>query len=249
MSEQQPKFEIRDEEQLSVDLIEAQYALKESRGKPNAKSTLILMSGIELAGKGEAVKQLREWLDPRYLRVKADAPRVLTDSEAFWQSYSAFIPTEGQIVVMFGNWYSDLLVTATHVSEPLDDARFDAYVENMRAFEQDLKNNYVDVIKVWFDLSWKSLQKRLDKIDPSEQHWHKLHGLDWRNKKQYDTLQKLRRRFTDDWYIIDGEDEKQRDQFFAQYLLQHMRQLPEHETEVKGKWQQAKIPESLLKPA
>ncbi|KAA5582498.1 phosphate--AMP phosphotransferase, partial [Pseudomonas aeruginosa] len=105
-----------------------------------------------------------------------------------------------------GNWYSDLLVTATHVSEPLDDARFDAYVENMRAFEQDLKNNYVDVIKVWFDLSWKSLQKRLDKIDPSEQHWHKLHGLDWRNKKQYDTLQKLRRRFTDDWYIIDGED-------------------------------------------
>jgi polyphosphate kinase 2 (PPK2 family) len=83
---------------------------------------------------------------------------------------------------MFGNWYSDLLVTATHVSEPLDDARFDAYVENMRAFEQDLKNNYVDVIKVWFDLSWKSLQKRLDKIDPSEQHWHKLHGLDWRNK-------------------------------------------------------------------
>ena len=41
------------------------------------------MSGIELAGKGEAVKQLREWLDPRYLRVKADAPRVLTDTEAF----------------------------------------------------------------------------------------------------------------------------------------------------------------------
>lgn len=52
MSEQQPKFEIRDEEQLSVDLIEAQYALKRKSRKPNAKSTLILMSGIELAGKG-----------------------------------------------------------------------------------------------------------------------------------------------------------------------------------------------------
>ena len=64
---------------------------------------------------------------------------MLTDTEAFWQSYSEFIPTEGQIVVMFGNWYSDLLVTATHVSEPLDDSRFDEYVENMRAFEQDLK--------------------------------------------------------------------------------------------------------------
>ncbi len=38
MSEQQPKFEIRDEEQLSVDLIEAQYALKESRGNPMPKA-------------------------------------------------------------------------------------------------------------------------------------------------------------------------------------------------------------------
>jgi Polyphosphate kinase 2 (PPK2). len=53
----------------------------------------------------------------------------------------------------------------------------------MRVFEQDLKNNYVDVVKVWFDLPWKTLQKRLDQIDPSEMQWHKLHGLDWRDKK------------------------------------------------------------------
>ena len=79
MSVQQPKFELRDEDELSLDLIEAQYALKDSRGKSNAKSVLILVSGIELAGKGEAVKQLREWLDPRYLKVKADAPKLLTN--------------------------------------------------------------------------------------------------------------------------------------------------------------------------
>ena len=123
MSEQQPKFEIRDEEQLSVDLIEAQYALKRKPRETQCQKHTHFNEWYRVSWKREAVKQLREWLDPRYLRVKADAPRVLTDSEAFWQSYSAFIPTEGQIVVMFGNWYSDLLVTATHVSEPLDDAR------------------------------------------------------------------------------------------------------------------------------
>ncbi len=153
---------------LSLDLIEAQYALKNSWGKKNAKSVLVLVSGIELAGKGEAVKQLREWVDPRYLRVKADPPHVLNVNQPFWQPYASFIPGEGQIVVMFGNWYSDLLSTAMHVSKPLDDTLFDAYVKNMQAFEQDLKNNQVDVVKVWFDLSWKSLQKRLDDIDVSE---------------------------------------------------------------------------------
>ncbi|MGN5763400.1 phosphate--AMP phosphotransferase [Acinetobacter calcoaceticus] len=248
MSKQQPTFELRDEDELSLDLIEAQYALKESRDQKNAKSVLVLVSGIELAGKGEAVKQLREWLDPRYLRVKADAPQFLTHNQPFWQSYSRFIPAEGQIVVMFGNWYSDLLTTAMHVSKPLNEQLFDSYIEQMRAFEHDLQNNHVHIIKVWFDLSWKSLQKRLDQIDASEQRWHKLHGLDWRNKKQYDTLQGLSQRFIDDWFVIDGEDEKLRDQCFAQYLLQTLQELPEHQTKVTQKWQQAKIPQLLMEP-
>ena len=249
MSIQQPKFELRDEDALSLELIEAQYALKDSQDKKNAKSVLILVSGIELAGKGEAVKQLREWLDPRYLRVKADAPRLLTTYQTFWQSYTRFIPAEGQIVVMFGNWYSDLLSTAMHVSKPLDETLFDAYIEQMRSFEHDLQHNNVHVVKVWFDLSWKSLQKRLDQIDASEQHWHKLHGLDWRNKKQYDTLQGLSQRFTDDWFVIDGEDEALRDQCFAQYILQTLQELPDHQTKVTEKWQQAQIPTALLEPS
>ena len=249
MSTQQPTFELRSEDELSLDLIEAQYALKDSQDKKNAKSVLILVSGIELAGKGEAVKQLREWLDPRYLKVKADAPKLLSADETFWQSYTRFIPAEGQIVVMFGNWYSDLLSTAMHVAKPLDETLFDAYVEQMRSFEHDLQNNNVHVIKVWFDLSWKSLQKRLDQIDASEQHWHKLHGLDWRNKKQYDTLQSLSQRFTDDWYVIDGEDAERRDQCFAQYILQTLQELPVHQTKVTEKWQQAKVPNELLEPS
>lgn len=249
MLEQQLQFSVREEDELSVDLIEAQYALKNTRDKNNAKSLVILVSGIELAGKGEAVKQLREWVDPRYLRVKADPAHLFTNKQTFWQPYTRFIPAEGQIQVFFGNWYSDLMATAMHVSRPLDDSMFDAYIENMRAFEQDLKNNHVDVIKIWFDLPWKSLQKRLDDMDGSEQKWHKLFGLDWRTKKQYDTVQKLRQRFTEDWFVIDCEDETVRDQQFAQYILQALKQLPKHKASVRTRWKQATVPETLLHPS
>ena len=240
--------QLLDEAELALNLIEAQYFLKNSRDQKNAKSLVILVNGIELAGKGESVKQLREWVDPRYLRVKADAPNIFKQNQTFWQPYAPFIPAEGQIMVMFGNWYSDLLITALHVSKPLDETLFDAYVEDMRTFEQDLKNNHVDVVKVWFDLSWKSLQKRLDNMNPSEVHWHKLHGLDWRNKKQYDNVQKLRQRFTDDWIVIDCEDEKRRDQQFAQHILRALAHCPEHLSQNKTKWKQATIPEPLLEP-
>lgn len=241
------KFKLMDEDQLSFDLIEAQFALRESRDQKNAKSLLILVNGIDLAGKGEAVKQLREWVDPRYLKVKADKPLVLDHSQPYWLPYMGSIPKEGQITILFGNWYSDLLNTAMHVSHPIDDSLYDEYIKKMAIYEQDLKNNNVDVIKVWFDLSWKTLQQRIEDMPPSEARWHKLHGIDWHNQHKYDTLQRLRKRFTDDWLIIDGED-KHRDQIFAQHILKALKDCPEHSKEVKTKWKNKPIPVALLQP-
>lgn len=237
-----------DENQLSVDLIEAQYQLREGRGSTQGKSLLILVSGIELAGKGEAVQQFREWVDPRHLIVKADVPHPLTKDQPFWQPYARFIPAQGQMTILFGNWYSDLLATAMHVSEPINEDQFNTYVEKMRAFERDLQANHVHVIKVWFDLSWKELQKRLDKLDPSVQKWQQLHGLDWRSRKQYDTLQKLRQHFTHDWMMIHGEDAIQRDQQFAGYILSALKQpLAEIVPPIiTGRWKKAKLPHELL---
>ena len=57
MRMEQPQFQLMDEDQLSVELIDAQYNLKKTRGQKNAKSLVILVNGIELAGNGEAVKQ------------------------------------------------------------------------------------------------------------------------------------------------------------------------------------------------
>lgn len=135
---EEQSFQLMDEDELSLALINAQYDLRKTQGQKNGKSLIVLVNGIELAGKGEAVKQLREWVDPRYLQVKADQPQVLGEKQTFWQPYTRFIPAQGQIMVLFGNWYSDLLRT-TMQTGAIDDAQFDAYLEDMRVFEQDLK--------------------------------------------------------------------------------------------------------------
>ena len=57
-------FQLMDEDELSLALINAQYDLRKTQGQKNGKSLIVLVNGIELAGKGEAVKQLREWVDP-----------------------------------------------------------------------------------------------------------------------------------------------------------------------------------------
>ena len=237
------EIQLRDEDQLSLDLIEAQYALKASRDGNCGKSVLILVNGVELAGKGEAVKQLREWMDPRYLGVKANTPNEPQYGQPFWQPYRSAIPAEGQIVILFGNWYGDALFHAVHEKQP-DILAFAKLLEQIRLFEQYLQQNQVDVLRFWFDLDWEVLQKRLDDVPPSQKKWHRLHGLDWRNKQHYERLQSLSAMFKHECCVIDGADPECRDQHFAQKILQHLQDLPERCKAVKQTWlSQAILPE------
>ncbi|MEJ6070480.1 ATPase, partial [Psychrobacter sp. 16-Bac2893] len=65
-----------DEDALRLALVTAQFALRATR-QPAAPSTdkaiglLVLVNGMEQAGKGTAVTQLRQWVDPRLLKVEA----------------------------------------------------------------------------------------------------------------------------------------------------------------------------------
>ena len=60
-----------EEPKLRAQLLEAQLALVERRDFP----VLILVTGMDGAGKGGVIQRLYEWLDPRHLRTNGyDAP-------------------------------------------------------------------------------------------------------------------------------------------------------------------------------
>ena len=236
---------------LNLALLKAQLQLRASsqnvKHPQPGKSLLILVGGIELAGKGEAVIQLREWMDPRYLKVKASLSKPLASNQPFWQDYADAIPACGQIAVLFGNWYGDLLYSGLHESR-FNMRQFQQAVLQMREFEQDLAANGVTVIKCWFDISWNCLQQRLNKLDASARQWQQLHGLDWRDQTQYRKIQRLRKQFTEDWFIIQGENAQQRDLEFGHLVLDALNTtLPLQQAQPN--WQQASIPTVLLKPA
>ncbi len=217
--------------QLSLDLIEAQYALKNTRGQANARSVLILVGGIEFAGKSEAIKQLREWMDPRYLYVKADIPNEIHSKMLFWHPYVADLPSHGEMKLFFGNWYTDLLASVLYGQEAISEASFQRYQHEMQRFERYLQDNGTDIVKIWFDLSLETTQKRIRHLDLAKAlqrvpdfSWDNFPLSNWRNKKLYDDIQDIRQRFTSDWIIIDGENEKLRNFEFAQQVLKTLQQ-------------------------
>lgn len=255
-------------ESLRIALIEAQYALRDTRDKPRGRGVLILVSGIELAGKGEALMQLREWADPRLFKVRARLP--VDPLSPVWLQNSDVLPEKGEIVILFGNWYGDLLQAhiaylqeKLHVknagdkkqdsssldpSQKMTGARFQREIEHLHAFEQDLRAQGITVCKCWFNLSWDGLQKRLDDVSKSDQKWLHLHGLDWRSEKQYQTLQRLRADLGSDWVEIDCQDPDARNLRFGHTVLDALREPRLPVATAARRWLLAEVPASLLAP-
>ena len=255
-------------ESLRLALIEAQYALRDTRDKPRGRGVLILISGMELAGKGEALTQLRGWADPRLFKVKARMP--VQPHSPLWLQDAALLPEKGEIVILFGSWYGDLLqARMTYLQEQklkdskknqkktaLDESslsemtseRFRREVEHLHAFEQDLRAQGITVCKCWFDLSWEKLQERLNNVKKPEEHWLHLHGLDWRKKEQYDELRKLRAEIGIDWIDIDGQDPKARDLEFGHIVLSALREPRLPVAIANRRWKSAEVPAALLAP-
>ncbi|HXC93694.1 MAG TPA: polyphosphate:AMP phosphotransferase, partial [Geobacteraceae bacterium] len=68
---------------------------------------IIIIAGVDGAGKGETVNILNEWMDPRHIQTSAlDTP---TDEELerpwMWRFWRA-LPPKGKIGIFFGSWYS-----------------------------------------------------------------------------------------------------------------------------------------------
>ena len=237
------------EHSLRLALIEAQYALKNSANSTSGRSVLVLVSGIELAGKGEAVTQLREWADPRLLQVSAHLPRVQDWQRPFWQPYIGDIPERGSLKVLFGNWYGDLFAARlADKKQRISADDFKQQLLEIQAFEHYLQQEGITLIKCWFDLSWATLQQRLNEIEPSLLKWQKLHGLGWRDRAEYEKVQALQQQLGSDWISIDGEHADTRNLAFAQQVLAGLTasRLPRQHT--KNQWQPSAIPPVLRAP-
>jgi len=242
-----------DKDTLRLALVTAQFALRATRqqtpptiNKPTG--LLVLVNGMEQAGKGTAVTQLRQWVDPRLLKVEATIGDCPLEHQPIWQAHTKALPRHGDVMVYFGNWYADLLYNVMRMAtldnegkehkesdeknnEQLKDkalpiGQWQDYLKQaltkLQAFEQDLAANQTKLLKCWFHVDIETLQARLndDKADPEF-----LYQIDWKNKKVVETFNEVATallRQQGDWIIIDGDDKSQAAMHFCHQVLQAM---------------------------
>jgi polyphosphate:AMP phosphotransferase len=210
--------------ELRTELLAVQRALRSSD-----TPVIVIVSGVEAAGKGEVVNRLIEWLDTRGLQTHAywgesDEERERPRYWRFWRT----MPPRGEIAIMFGSWYMSPL--NDRVRNRINDAELDDELNRIAAFERMLTEDGALVVKFWFHLPEKEQRKRLKQLKRNDRNrWRmapKLSNLS-EHYQHFESVAERLIRLTDagsaPWYQIEATDRRYRDLTVGRTLLESIR--------------------------
>lgn len=207
-------------------LIDAQYDLSRSQ----SFSTVVLLSGLNAAGKSETVHQLLAWLDPRFVETYAigteetDDQRLRPFMWRFWQ----MLPPKGRIAIFFEHWYT--LPGLRRATREISDAEFDKHLAEINRFERMLTDEGVLLLKFYLHISKKEQRKRLKRLAADPQEAWRVSPLDELAAKHTRrigaTIEKTFRLTNHGhapWIVVEATDRRYRELVVAQTIHQALR--------------------------
>ena len=165
---------------LRPELLEAQSMLKRQK-----RSAMVIVDGVDGAGKGEVVHRLNEWLDPRGM-----------DTHAFWESsdeeeqrpyYWRFwrrLPARRHLGILFGSWYARPLEQRVH--KGVSDEEYSRQLKRIRDFEEMLIADGTIIVKLWFHLTKDAQRKRLTELEADPKTRWRVLSSDWKHHASYE---------------------------------------------------------------
>ncbi|HUR40143.1 MAG TPA: polyphosphate:AMP phosphotransferase [Verrucomicrobiae bacterium] len=210
-------------EKLHAELLAVQRQLREAK-----IPVVVIVSGVEAAGKSQVVKRLTQWLDARSVQSVAfwDESDEERERPAQWR-YWRRLPPRGHIGIFFGSWYTRPIVA--RVKKKLGRGAFERELASIATLERMLTDDGALLVKLWFHVSRKEQKRRLKQI-ASEQR-RQLTPFEKAYAKGYERFAKVSAhalRATDSgaapWHIVDASDRRYRELTAGRILLDALRQ-------------------------
>lgn len=198
----------RAEPRLREALLKVQYELLAEKIFP----VIIVIGGVDGAGKSETVNILNKWMDPRHILTHAFGEPSDEERERprMWRYWRA-LPPKGRIGILFGAWHSDPITN--RVAGKINDDQFELALEEIVHFERMLADEGALILKFWFHLSKKAQKKRLRALQADPRTRWRVTDADWEQFRLYDRFRKvaenaLRETNTAQapWLVVEGTD-------------------------------------------
>lgn len=188
-------------------------------------SVVIVVGGVEGAGKGEVVNLLHEWMDARGIQTHAlwDSTDEEQQRPPMWRFWRV-LPPRGRIGIFFGSWYTPPIID--RVFRRIDSTGLDEAISRITAFEQMLANENTLIVKFWMHLSKSAQKERLKALMADRRQRWRVTKMDRKFAKYYDRFREvdeavLRRTSTGmaPWTIVEATDKRYRNLTVATTLL------------------------------
>jgi polyphosphate kinase 2 len=210
---EQPKLKRKEYEEILRGLQEELCSLQEWV-KAAGQRIIVVFEGRDAAGKGGTIKAITERVSPRTFRLVAlPAPSDREKSQMYVQRYLAHFPAAGEIVVFDRSWYNRAGVE--YVMGFCTKEQHKHFLEICPAFEKQIVDNGIRLIKYWLEVSNKEQKRRFEaRIDDRVRQW-KLSPMDLPSRERwydYSRARDMMLEATDTdhapWHIVRSDDKK-----------------------------------------
>jgi PPK2 family polyphosphate:nucleotide phosphotransferase len=185
---------------------------------------LIVMQGIDTAGKDGATKEAFHYTSPLGVLVHAFGKPTETElaHDYLWRLH-AVTPRKGYITVFNRSQYEDVLVGKVRKLAPA--AEIEKRYEQINQFEKMLTENGTRVLKLMLHISKEEQGERLtERLEVPEKRW-KFNPSDLEDRKLWDDYQKayetmLQRCSTPHapWHVVPADSRSRRDAITARLI-------------------------------
>jgi len=175
---------------------------------------VVLFEGRDTAGKGGAIRAVRDKLNPRQCRTVAlGKPTEDERGQWYFQRYIKHLPTTGEIVLFDRSWYNRAGVE--QVMGFAEQSEVDSFLEQTPVFEKLLTDDGIHLFKYWLTTDQEQQEERLrERLDDPLKRW-KLSPIDLAAREKYDAYTEAREAMLKathtehaPWTLVDFNDQK-----------------------------------------
>ena len=175
---------------------------------------VVLFEGRDTAGKGGAIRAVRDKLNPRQCRTVAlGKPTDDERGQWYFQRYIKHLPTSGEITLFDRSWYNRAGVEK--VMGFASEKEVVHFLEQVPVFEKLLTDDGIMLFKYWLTTDQAQQEERLaERMHDPLKRW-KLSPIDLAAREQYDAYTAAREamltathRDYAPWTLVDFNDQK-----------------------------------------
>ena len=200
-------------------------------------SLLVVLQGMDSAGKDGTIRRVFEGVNPQGVRVaRFRVPTVLEDHHDFLWRVHEQVPAKGEIVLFNRSHYEDVLVTRVHglISKPVWERRY----REINEFERTLTEEGTTILKFFLHIGPGEQKRRLEeRLEDPTKHW-KFRESDVQERERWPAYMEayeeaITRTSTAwaPWYVVPSNRKWFRDLFVSEQIVKtlegfHMRYPP-----------------------